>query len=193
MVIDSRLQSFAVGLGVFGAVITGSLNVALPMADQTPATNAFPIAIHEQGDTRTATMTLPVTPERAWAVLTNYVATGEAMPDITKVEILSRSGSSLRLRQTYQAPYTFGLAITADLAVEEDPLRSIRFRMLRGDLIRNLHGHWRLTPVREGTEIENTITLVPELPSILNAGFRQLTQPNLRQSMLLLQQRMLNP
>ena len=138
-------------------------------------------------------MTLPVTPERAWAVLTNYVATGEAMPDITKVEILSRSGSSLRLRQTYQAPYTFGLAITADLAVEEDPLRSIRFRMLRGDLIRNLHGHWRLTPVREGTEIENTITLVPELPSILNAGFRQLTQPSLRQSMLLLQQRMLKP
>lgn len=181
------------GLGVIAAVIPGRLTLAQPLASHPPTTKAFPIAIQQENDTRTATMTLPVPPERAWAVLTNYVATGEAMPDITTVQVLSRSGSSLRLRQTYQAPYTFGLAITADLAVEEVPKRTIRFRMLRGDQIRSLHGHWSLTPVQEGTKLQHTITLVPELPSILQAGFRQLTRPSLQQSMLLLQQRMLRP
>lgn len=177
------------GLGVIGAGIPGTLSLALASHAQT--TKAFPIAIQQQGDTRTATMTLPVTPQQAWAVLTSYVSTGEAMPDITKVQVLSRSGSSLRLRQTYQAPYTFGLAISADLAVEEDPQHAIRFRMLRGDQIRSLHGHWTLTPVQEGTKLQHKITLVPELPSILQAGFRQLSRPSLQQSMLLLQQRML--
>lgn len=181
------------GLGVSAAVIPGFLTLAQPLASHAQTKTAFPIAIQQQGNTRTATMTLPVPPERAWAVLTNYVATGEAMPDITKVQVLSRSGSSLRLRQTYQAPYTFGLAITADLSVEEVPKRVIRFRMLRGDQIRRLDGQWTLTPVQMGTKLQHTITLVPELPSVLQAGFRQLTQPSLQQSMRLLQLRMLRP
>ncbi len=180
-------------LGVIAAVIPFSLTLTQPLPGHAQTKKAFPIAIKQQSDTRIATMTLPVTPERAWAVLTNYVATGEAMPDITKVEVLSRSGSSLRIRQTYQAPYTFGLAISADLAVEEVPKRAIRFRMLRGDQIRSLYGHWTLTPVQEGTKLQHTITLVPELPSILQTGFRQLTRPSLQQSMLVLQQRMLRP
>lgn len=187
------LRSLAAGVGVSCAAISGLLCLAHPHASHAQTAIPVPITIQQQGDTRVATMTLPITPKRAWAVLTDYVATGEAMPDITKVQVLKRSGSSLQLRQTYQAPYTFGLAISAELAVEEEPERAIRFRLLRGDLIRSLHGHWILTPVQGGTRLSHTITLKPELPTVLQQAFRQLTQSSLRQSMLLLQQRMLKP
>ena len=76
---------------------------------------ATTIEIQQAGNTRTAAMTLPVSPDHTWTVLTNYVATGEAMPDISKVQLLSRQGNVIRLHQTYKASYTFGLTISATL------------------------------------------------------------------------------
>ena len=128
-------------------------------------------------------MTLPVSPSHAWAVLTNYVATGEAMPDISKVQLLSRQDNVIRMRQTYQAPYTFGLTISATLAVKETPKTSIRFDMVEGDLIRQLNGSWTITPTPTGTRLRHTITLVPELPAMLQPIFAELTRTSLRESM----------
>ena len=128
-------------------------------------------------------MTLPVSQARAWTVLTNYVATGEAMPDISKVQLLSRQGNLIRMRQTYQAPYTFGLKISATLAVKESPQTAINFQMLQGDRIRKLNGSWTITPATNGTRIKHTITLVPELPGMLQPVFAELTRNSLRESM----------
>ena len=128
-------------------------------------------------------MTLPVSPDHAWTVLTNYVATGEAMPDISKVQLLSRQGNVIRLHQTYNAPYTFGLTIRATLSVKETPKTSIRFDMVEGELIRQLNGSWTITPTSMGTHLRHTITLVPELPGMLQPVFAELTRNSLRESM----------
>ncbi len=128
-------------------------------------------------------MTVPVPPQRAWTVLTNYVATGEAMPDISEVRLLSRQGNLVRVRQIYQAPYTFGLTISATLAVKENPKTAIRFHMLEGDRIRKLNGSWMITPDKNGTRIKYTISLVPELPGMLQPVFADLTRSSLHESM----------
>ncbi|KZR90607.1 Polyketide cyclase / dehydrase and lipid transport [Synechococcus sp. MIT S9508] len=151
----------------------------------TPSDGAEPttIQIQQSGNTRTAEMTLPVSQAHAWNVLTNYVATGEAMPDVSKVQLLSRQGNLIRMRQTYQAPYTFGLTINATLSVKESPKTAINFHMLKGDRIRKLNGSWTITPTTTGTRLRHTITLVPELPGMLQPVFAELTRNSLRESM----------
>ena len=163
---------------------------ALPAAQAQTKLN---VQVEQQGNTRTASMTVPVPPQRAWEVLTDYVATGEAMPDISKVQLLSRQGNSLRLRQSYQAPYTFGLTISADLAVTATPKTVIRFLLLKGDLISALSGNWTLTPTQTGTHLQHTITLVPELPGLMQPLFAQLTLTSFRESMLRLSALMEKP
>ena len=170
MTIQLHLRSTLLGLGI---VLTH-----LP-ATPADAAQATTIQIEQSGNTRTAVMTLPVSQAHAWTVLTNYVATGEAMPDISKVQLLSRQGNLIRMRQTYQAPYTFGLTISATLAVQESPKTAINFQMLQG----KLNGSWTITPTPTGTRLRHTITLVPELPGMLQPVFAELTRNSLRESM----------
>ena len=174
MSIQLHLRSALLGLGI---VLTH-----LP-ATPADAAQATTIQIQQSGNTRTAEMTLPVSQAHAWRVLTNYVATGEAMPDISKVQLLSRQGNLIRMRQTYQAPYTFGLKISATLAVKESPKTAISFQMLEGDRIRELNGSWTITPTPTGSRLRHTITLVPELPGMLQPVFAELTRNSLRESM----------
>ena len=105
------------------------------------------------------------------------------MPDISEVKLLRRQGNVIRIRQTYKAPYTFGLAISATLSVRETPKTSIRFDMVDGDLIRQLNGRWTITPTSMGTRLRHTITLVPELPAMLQPIFAELTRTSLHESM----------
>ena len=174
MTFQPHLGSALLGLGI--------LLIHLP-ASQAEETAVTTIQIQQAGNTRTAAMTLPVSPGHAWKVLTNYVETGEAMPDISKVQLLSKQGNVIRMHQTYQAQYTFGLTIRATLIIKETPKTSIHFDMVDGDLIRQLNGNWTITPVTNGTRINHTITLVPELPSMLQPIFAELTRNSLRQSM----------
>ena len=174
MTFQLHLRSALLGLGI--------LLTHLP-ASQAEETAATTIQIQQEGNTRTASMTVPVSPSHAWTVLTNYVATGEAMPDISKVQLLSRNGNVIRMRQTYQAPYTFGLTISATLSVKETPKTSIRFQMVEGELIRQLNGSWTITPTSMGTRLRHTITLVPELPPMLQSIFAELTRTSLHESM----------
>ena len=174
MTFQPHLRSALLGLGI--------LFIHLP-ASQAEETAVTTIQIQQAGNTRTASMTLPVSPGHAWKVLTNYVATGEAMPDISKVQLLNRQGNVIRMRQTYQAPYTFGLTISATLSIKETPKTSIRFQMVEGDLIRKLNGSWTITPTSMGTRLRHTITLVPELPAMLQPIFAELTRTSLRESM----------
>ena len=174
MTFQPHLRSALLGLGI--------LLIHLPAA-QAEETAAPTIQIQQAGNTRTAAMTLPVSPGHAWTVLTNYVATGQAMPDISKVKLLSKEGNVIRIRQTYKAPYTFGLAISATLSVRETPKTSIRFDMVEGDLIRQLNGSWTITPTSMGTHLRPPITLVPELPGMLQPVFAELPRNSLRESM----------
>jgi len=174
MTIQLRLQSTLLGLGI---LLTNQPAV------QWNETTAATIQIQQTGNTRSAVMTLPVSQVHAWNVLTDYVGTGEAMPDISKVQLLSRQDNLLHLRQTYQAPYTFGLTISATLVVKESPRSAIRFHMLEGDRIRKLDGSWTFTPAAGGTRIKHTLTLVPDLPDMLQPVFAELSRNSMRETM----------
>ena len=175
MAIQFPLQSTLLGFGI-GIVLTHS-----PAAHGQIAKAS--IQIQQTGNTRTAVMTVPVSQAHAWTVLTDYVTSGEAMPDISKVQLLSRQGNLIRIRQTYQAPYTFGLTISATLAVKETPKTSISFRMLEGDRIRKLNGSWTFAPTANGTRIKHTVTLVPDLPDVLQPVFAELTRNSMHETM----------
>ena len=137
------------------------------------------------------TLLVPVPPARAWSVLTNYEALAGVMPDIQQATVISRRGPSLVLAQTYRAPYTFGLAIKAQLQLEETPPRQLRYRLISGDRIRRLQGLWTLTPMPGGTLLRHQIDLEPDLPSFLRPTYDDLSQANLLQSMAILRRLML--
>ena len=93
--------------------------VQLPAA-QADEAKAASVKIHQTGNTCSAVMTLPVSQSHALTVFTNYVSTGKAMPDISRVQILSRQGNLIRIRQIHQVPDTFGLTVSALLAAEKN-------------------------------------------------------------------------
>ena len=151
---------------------------------------ADPVLTGSKGHYR-ATMVVPVTQARAWAVLTNYEAMAGLMPDIKQAKVLNRHGSQLELAQTYQAPSTFGLPIRVVLAVEEKAPRWMRYRLLRGERILSLQGQWSLTRVRGGVLVDHQIALEPDLPAFLRPTYDDLNESNLRQSMAVLRRLML--
>ncbi|WP_320675171.1 SRPBCC family protein [Prochlorococcus sp. MIT 1341] len=141
----------------------------------------------------TSTITVPVELNRAWEVLTGYESTAIQMPDIKKVKIIFRNGHSLRLSQTYQAPYTFGLEISALIHVKETPKKMIEYKLLKGDLIRSLRGKWKLKPIDGGTMVSHSIDIDPEIPEVFKPVFRELSETNLNQSMKILYELMVSP
>ena len=150
--------------------------------------------LERRGAVVSLAMTVPVPPQQAWAVLTNYTPTFSAMPDVKAVQVHSRQNNTVRLRKVLQAPYTFGLEIQALLQGHEDPTDfSLSYALVRGTHIRELKGQWSLTPIPEGTRVEHSLELIPEVPSILMSTFRTLHDSSLRQSFTTLHQLMLAP
>ena len=152
------------------------------------------VSLQRQGLQTRVSMHVAVPLQQAWAVLTDYQRTFGAMPDVTSVSLVSRQGQRLRLRQVLQAPYTFGLRITALLDGEEQrSIGELRYSLVQGDHIRALSGQWTLTPDTGGTRIVHTIRLEPEVPPLLMPAFRQLHDASLRRGFERLHQLMLQP
>lgn len=138
----------------------------------------------------TTTVVVAVSPQRAWQVLTDYESMVGLMPDIKQAKVLSRQGNRLELAQTYQAPYTFGLRIKARLAITENPPRSMSYRLISGDRIKDLQGTWTITPVAGGVKLQHRIQLEPDLPDFLRPTYFELNEANLKQSMEILRDQM---
>ena len=152
------------------------------------------VQLVRRGEQATLTMQVPVPVERAWAVLTDYARTFAAMPDVAAVQLVSRQGQKLRLRQVLQAPYTFGLKINVLLEGTENPQnRSLSYQLMNGENIRALSGEWALSEDAAGTLVRHTIRLTPEIPGLLQSSFRSLHDASLRQSFETLRQLMLAP
>lgn len=140
-----------------------------------------------------ATITVPVSPQRAWKVLTRYEAMAGQMPDVKQARVLSRQGSQLELAQTYQAPYTFGLPIRARLRLVEVAPRQLSYSLISGERIRSLSGSWTITPVPGGVKLEHRIAIDPEIPSFLRPTYFELSEANLLESMRVMKRLMLQP
>ena len=140
----------------------------------------------------TSSIKVPVGLDRAWDVLTSYESTAIKMPDIKKVKVIARNGNLLRITQTYQASYTFGLKISALLQIKETPKSKIEYKLLKGELIRSLKGKWELIPSKSGTTVRHSIEIDAELPEAFKPIFRELSESNLNQSMKILYGLMMN-
>jgi len=129
-------------------------------------------------------------PQRAWAVLTNFNSQAEWAPDINQTKVLKRSGTSLELQQTYRAGYTFGLPIKARLSIQESPPRSFSYKLIQGDRLNTLQGNWSITPVAGGVQLRHTMQVDPQVPSPLRPIYYEQQEQNLLQWMRILKRRM---
>jgi hypothetical protein len=150
-----------------------------------PATPSKPSLRGSQG-TYTASVFVAASPQKAWQVLSNYGAMAGVMPDIKEAQVLSRNGASLVLRQTYQAPYTFGLRVNATLAVRENKPHQLSYSLISSEHIRQLKGSWAITPVAGGVLLRHTIQVDPRAPDLLRPLYFELSEANLLQSMAIL-------
>ena len=183
-VIATRLQqrrSLPLTLGLLATI------QALPLLAASPASRVTLSGHHGQ---YTASMLVPVSAPKAWSVLTNYEAMAGVMPDIQQAKVVSRSGRSLELAQTYKAPYTFGQSIKARLQVQETPPTQMRYALISGDRIKQLQGTWTITPMQGGVLVKHQIQVVPQIPGFLLGTYYDLTETNLRQSMQILAKQM---
>jgi hypothetical protein len=160
---------------------------AAPQASppQKSATTSKPSLQGSQGN-YTASVFVAASPQRAWQVLTNYGAMAGVMPDIQEAQVLSRNGTSLVLRQTYQAPYTFGLRVTASLAMQESAPRQLSYSLIKSEQIRQLKGSWTITPVAGGVLLRHKIQVDPMAPNFVRPLYFELSEANLLQSMAIL-------
>lgn len=150
---------------------------------------AKPILRGSQGN-YVVTEFITTTPQRAWAVLTNFNSQAEWAPDISQTTVLKRSGTNLELQQTYRASYTFGLPIKARLSVQEIPPKGFSYKLLQGDRLNNLQGSWTITPVSKGIRLKHQILVDPKMPGALRTWYYEQQEQNLLQWMTILKHRM---
>ena len=150
---------------------------------------AKPILRGSQGN-YVVTEFVTTTPQRAWAVLTNFNSQSEWAPDISQTNVVKRSGSNLELQQTYRAGYTFGLPIKARLSVHENPPKGFSYKLIQGDRLNTLQGNWTIQPVAGGVQLKHTMKVAPQVPSPLRPFYFEQQEQNLRQWMTILKRRM---
>ena len=165
--------------------------VSLPLIsllEVSPAV-AKPILSGSQGD-YVVTEFVATTPQRAWAVLTNFNSQAEWAPDISQTKVFKRSGSYIELQQTYRAGYTFGLPIKARLSVQETPPKGFSYKLIQGDRLNTLKGSWTIHPVAGGVQLKHQMQVDPEVPGPLRPFYYEQQEQNLRQWMTILKRRM---
>ena len=131
-----------------------------------------------------------VTPQRAWAVLSNFNNQANWAPDIFQAKVVKRSGNQLELQQTYKAGYTFGLPIKAKLFITEQPLKGFSYGLISGDRLNSLQGRWSITPVAQGVMLKHQMEVDPQVPGPLRPFYYEQQEQNLRQWMSILKRRM---
>lgn len=135
-----------------------------------------------------ASIIVNATPVHTWKVLTNYQAMAGRMPDIKDVKLLGRTGTTARIQQTYQAPYTFGLRINATLEMQEVAPKQLIYRLVKGNEIRTLKGRWEVTALNGKTQLTHLIHIDPIVPSFVRPVYNELFENNLKSSMKILKQ-----
>jgi hypothetical protein len=157
-----------------------------------PAALAKPLLRGSQGNYVVSEF-IRVTPQRAWAVLSNFNNQADWAPDISQAKVVKRSGNQLELQQTYKAGYTFGLPIKAKLSITEQPLKGFSYKLISGDRLNSLQGQWSITATAGGVQLRHQIRVDPLVPGPLRPFYYEQQEQNLLQWMRILKQRMESP
>jgi len=127
----------------------------------------------------TARTPIEAAPEAIWAVLTDYEALAEFIPNLSASNRLERPDGGIRLEQI-GAQRALGLDIRARvvLDLEEDFPDQIRFALVEGDF-QEFSGAWQLHPLAADppqTELAYTVTVRPKRTLPVAAIARRLRQ-----------------
>ena len=133
-------------------------------ASAAPPPAEVEIAATRDGEqmTLTATIYAPVTPQVAWAVLTDFDRMAGWVPNLQESRVVSRPGERpLRLAQKgvkHVGLLTFAFESVRE--VELAPIQTMKVKGVSGNM-RKLESTMRLTPQGEGTRIEYHLELIP--------------------------------
>ena len=118
-------------------------------------------------------------PEQISEVLTDFNRLAEWAPDIKESKVLEQSKETLRVTQTYQAPYTFNLPIRAYLQIRPTAGGGFSYRLIKSQLIESLSGEWKLTRSGNKTVVIHSTRINAKVPSILLPVYYKLQEENL--------------
>jgi len=109
---------------------------------------------------------IPVGVDRLWEVLTDYEGLATFIPNLTRSQVLSRSGNQVRLEQVGAEQFwKFSFAAKVILAMELMYPEAIYFTLEEGDF-KEFAGSWRLAPDRQednlGTRLTYQLTVHPK-------------------------------
>jgi carbon monoxide dehydrogenase subunit G len=106
-------------------------------------------------------VSVPATPEQAWAVLTDWDNLASFMTNIKASRIIARSGNTVRVKQTVRAKvWPFSFDIELDREIELLPYERMQFRLLGGDFDK-MEGTVRLAEDPTGTRIVSHVESIP--------------------------------
>jgi ribosome-associated toxin RatA of RatAB toxin-antitoxin module len=92
--------------------------------------------------------------ELIWQVLTDFDHLSDFVPDMRVSRVVSSPGEPLRVQQHGIAQVLFfRRLIDVVFAIELDPMRTVKFRAVAGDL-RRMEGQWRVLPAHQSCRIE---------------------------------------
>jgi carbon monoxide dehydrogenase subunit G len=108
-----------------------------------------------------ASVFVPATPQKVWAVLTDWDNLTSFMSNIKASAVVARSGDTVRVRQTVRAKvWPFSFDIELEREIELVPHERMQFRLLGGDFDK-LEGTVRLVAEAAGTRIVSHIESIP--------------------------------
>lgn len=134
-----------------------------------------------------------VSPQRAWAILTDFNSQANWAPDISNSKVLKSSDSRLELQQTYKAGYTLGLPIKAKLMIKMYPPMFFSYKLIQGERLNDLEGQWSITPIAGGIRLSHKMRVDPKVPGFLRPIYYEQQEKNLLHWMRILKHKMETP
>jgi len=158
---------------------------------------AMEVAVRIQGGEAIvdANFNVRVTPQEAWAVMTDYDHATRFISKLDKSVILSRTGETLLLSQKGSMGFgPFSLTLETVSEIRLTPFQTMQARLISGNMKKN-NATTRLIPDAAGTRIEYHMESIPDvwMPPIIGralvefevrARFRQLVEEMLRRKAL---------
>ena len=161
----------------------------LPLPLTVFANSATPVIVGNSGNYSVSVLAY-TTLDKAWTVLADFKSQSVWAPDIVKSQITKDLSGVIRLEQTYQAPYTFGLPINVSLNIVLSNGTGFKYSSVPGPFLKSLNGQWSLRKSQGGVLVTHSISVDPILPSALRPLYFKAQEHNLRQWMSILKRRM---
>ncbi len=109
-----------------------------------------------------AQLVTPATPDMVWQVLTDYDHLAEFIPDMRSSRTISAPGLPVQVEQKGSASFMFfSFPLIVVFEIDDHSPADLHFHSISGNL-RDMTGHYRLTPLDNGTRIQYAARFQPD-------------------------------